>query len=143
MHTHTHTHTNKHNSRLLDLEILKHIPQNTAHRVEDSVSNISTHLCPILPCMHAHFPCQCAKLDSSAEIKWTRTIKTQLQYILQLIHMPNRIPKIFTVYTMCVTKCTFSIFHFFHLPKYLVLYFITHFTVACMKLGQQKDRERK
>lgn len=136
-------HTHKHNFRLLDLEILKYIPQTTAHWVVDSVLNILTHLRPILPCVHAHFPCQCAKLNSSAEIKWTRTFKTQLQYILQLTHMLNRIPKIFTVYTMRVTKCTFSIFHFFHLPKYLVLYFITEFTVACMKLGQQKDRERK
>jgi len=136
-------HTHKHNFRLLDLEILKLIPQTTAHRVVDSVSNILTHLCPILPCVHAHFPCQCDKLNSSSEIIWTRIIKTQLQYTLQLTHMLNRIQKIFTVYTMRVSKCTFSIFHFFHLPKYLVLYFITEFTVACMKLGLQKNGERK
>jgi len=105
-------HTHTHNFRLLNLEILKHIPQTTAHRVVDSASNVLTHLLPILPCTHGHFPCQCAKLNSSAEIKWTRTIKTQLQYILQLTHMLNRIPKIFTVYTMHVTKCKFSIFHF-------------------------------
>jgi hypothetical protein len=137
--THTHTLINT----ILDLLIWKywnmHI-KTTAHQDVASVSNILTHLCPILPSVHTHFPFQCAKLESLAEIKWTRTIKTQLQYILQLTYMLNRIPQS----SLC-TNCVLPSVHFPFFQSASILGVILHNWIHCdlHETGTAENREMK